>query len=95
MVIQGNDPDSRYELRVLDTSGNCALDMGTDFSCSRADFAGNNVLLYSYNECLVYSFAGVEKFYQEFDQHIEALKSADGKNFVLGTNASTEFLTLK
>ena len=62
MVTQENESEHRYYLKVFDLAGNYVLNMGTDFSYNRADFAGNNVLLYSYNECLMYSFAGVEKF---------------------------------
>ena len=54
-----------------------------------------NVYLYSNNECLMYSLAGVEKMYLAFDKHIEALKSYDGRHFVYGTNSDTEFITVK
>jgi len=95
MIIREDESDYRYTIKVLDLWGNSVLDKGLDFSYSRADFAGDNVILYSYSECLMYSFAGVEKLYQEFDRHIEALKSADGRHFVYGTNSNTEFITLK
>lgn len=95
MITEEPDTDTRYRIKALDLSGNLQLDIGTDFSYNRADFAGDNVLLYSYNECLMYSLAGIEKMYLSFDRHIEALKSADGRHFVYGTNSETEFITLR
>ena len=95
MIVEEPDDDTRYRIRVMDSSGNMQLDVGTDFSYNKADFAGNNVIMYSNNECLMYSFAGVEKMYIPFDQHIEALKSSDGIHFVYGTNSQTRFITVK
>ncbi|MBQ9031622.1 MAG: hypothetical protein IJ106_09265 [Parasporobacterium sp.] len=95
MIVEAPDSDTRYQIRVLDLTGNIQLEQGTDFSYGRAAFAGENVLLSSYNECLMYSFAGVEKVYLSFDQHIEALISGDGRHFVYGTNSNTQFLTIR
>lgn len=95
MVVEEPGSETRYRIKVMDREGNMQLDIGTDFSFSKADFAGNNVFLYSYNECLMYSLAGIEKMYLSFDKHIEAMKSADGRHFVYGTNADTEFITVK
>ena len=95
MIAEENESSHRNTIKVMDLWGNLVLNRGLDYSYDRADFAGDNVILYSYRECLMYSFAGVEKLYQEFDLHIEALKSADGRNFVYGTNANTQFIKLR
>ena len=95
MVVEDPESDSRYQIKVFDLTGNLQLDIGTDFIFTGADFAGSNVYLYSYTECLMYSFAGVEKLNCPFDLHIEALKSSDGRHFVYGTNSSTEFITIQ
>ena len=94
MITEGNESQYRNAIRIIDTWGNTVLSKGFDYSYDNADFAGDNVILYSYSDCLMYSFAGVEKLYQEFDRHIEGLKSPDGRNFVYGTNSSTEFIVL-
>lgn len=94
MVTEETGTDRKYTIRVFDSEGNLQLEQGTDFSYGRADFAGENVILYSYNECLMYSLAGIEKMYLTFDRHIEALKSADGRHFVYGTNSNTLFITV-
>ena len=95
MPVEETEAETRYGIKVFDTAGNCRLDMGVDFTYERADFAGDNVILYSYNDCVMYSFDKIQKLYCSFDKHIEALKSADGVHFVYGTNADTEFITLK
>ena len=95
MVVEEPESESKYTIKVFDSLGNLQLDQGTDFSFGNADFAGENVILYSYNECLMYSLAGVEKMYLPFDRHIEALKSANGRQFVYGTNSNTQFITVK
>ena len=95
IITEENDSEYRNLIRVFDLWGNQILAKGLNYSYDRADFAGENVILYSYSDCLMYSFAGVEKLYQEFDRHIEALKLTDGRNFVYGTNSNTEFITLK
>lgn len=94
MITEEPDRDTRYVLKVFDTSGNVQLDLGTDFPYTRVFFAGNNVVLYSYSECQMYSLAGVQKLDYPFDRHIEALLSPDGRHFVYGTNSLTEFITL-
>lgn len=94
MIVQSEESEHRYDIKVFDTEGNIALDQGFDFSYSEVDFAGENVLLYSYDEGVMYSFAGIEKMYITFDKHIEALISSDGRHFAFGSNAMTEFLTL-
>lgn len=95
MVLEKTDTQTRYCIRVLDTVGKVRLEKGVDFSYSTAAFAGDHVMLYSYNECLMYSLAGIEKLYCPFDKHIEALCSPDGVHFAYGTNADTEFITLR
>jgi len=94
MVVENPESDSRYQIKVYDLTGNLQLDQGTDFTFTGADFAGSNVFLYSYTECLMYSFAGVEKFNCPFETRIEALKSTDGRHFVYGTHDSTQFITI-
>ena len=94
MVTEDPEGESRYQIKVYDLTGNLQLDIGTDFAFIGADFAGSNVYLYSYTECLMYSFAGVEKLNCPFEMHIEALKSTDGRHFVYGTHSSTQFITI-
>ena len=95
LLTEENESENRYSIKVIDLSGNILLEQGTDFSYSKIDFAGANVVLYSYNECVMYSLAGIEKLYCSFDSHIEALKSKDGRHFVYGTNSNTEFITIR
>lgn len=94
MVVEDPESDSRYQIKVYDLTGNLQLDIGTDFTFTGADFAGDYVYLYSYTECLMYSFAGVKKLNCPFEMHIEALKSSDGRHFVYGTHSNTQFITI-
>ena len=95
MIVTENGSEAKYTIKVFDTDGELKLEQETDFSYSNASFAGNNVLLYSYMDCMMYSMAGIQKFYYTFDRHIEALASSDGRHFVYGTNSNTEFITLR
>ena len=95
MVVEETQGETRYCLKVFDTAGQTRLSAGVDFPYGKADFAGENVILYSYLECLMYSLSGIEKMHLSFDDHIEALKSKDGRHFVYGTNTDTRFITLQ
>lgn len=95
MVSEEAETETAYVIKIYDTSGNTVLEKGVDFSFARASFAGENVMMYAGNECLMYSFQGVEKFHQALDDHIEGLVSTNGRDFVYGTNNDTRFITLK
>ena len=95
MIVTENGSETKYKIKVFDAAGNLKLDQGTDFSFVSASFAGRNVVMYSASDCMIYSFAGVQKFYYSFDRSIESLVSSDGRHFVYGNNTDTEFITLK
>ena len=94
MVVEEQETESAYGIKVFDTSGNLALDVETDFSFGKADFAGENVILYSTIDCVMFSFSGIQKMNMKFDSHIEVMKSLDGRNFIYGTNSDTQFITV-
>lgn len=95
MISDDPDTETTYTIKVYDSTGNTVLEKGTDFSLTKAVFAGENVMMYAGNECLMYSFDGIEKYHGALEERIEGLASKDGKKFVYGTNCDTRFIVLK
>ena len=95
LIISSDDDTGYYKIKVYDKNGECGEDISTDFQYSAADFAGNNVLLYSYQDFALYGLDGNLRISYMLDEHIEAMKSANGTSFAVGLGPETEFITLK
>lgn len=96
LVVEDESNDSNYTIKVFNASGTEIVSQGTDFAFTNADFAGNHVLLYSANDCEMYSFWGIKRFTYTFDERIEYLLSCgNGTDFVYAMAEKTQFIQLK
>ena len=96
LITVDENSGSTYTFKVFNNSGKLIAEEGFDFAYSKAGFAGNNVILYSANDCEMYSFSGVKKFEYAFDNRIEALLSCgNGREFVYASPNKTEYIRIK
>ena len=96
MVVIDESSENSYMIKVFNSRGKEVANCGTDFTYNRAAFAGNQVVLYSVNDCEIYSFNGVRRFSYTFDERIEYLLSSGGsRNYIYATANNTEFIRLK
>ena len=95
ITVDENGGDS-YTFKVFNDRGKLIAEQGFDFPYSKAGFAGNNIILYSSNDCEMYSFSGVKKFEYAFDDRIEALLSCgNDREFVYASPNATEFIRIE
>lgn len=97
LVVEDENSDNSYIVKVYNTRGRETADFGIDFPYTRVAFAGgNNVLLHSVNDCEIYSYAGVRKFAYSFDERIESLlPCGNGRDFIYASANNTEFIRIK
>lgn len=95
-IVLDDKIDNNYCIKVYNLKGKLISDKGFDFAYNNASFAGNNVLLYSANDCEIYSFAGVKRFSYSFEDRIAYMLSCgDVKNYIYAKTDSTQFIKLK
>lgn len=95
-IVLDENIESNYCIKVYNLRGKIIADKGFDFAYSNAGFAGNNVLLYSANDCEIYSFAGIKRFSYSFEDRIAYLLSCGNEiNFIYAKADSTQFISLK
>lgn len=96
MVVEDENSESAYQLLVINLSGKQILSQGFDFAYNKAVFAGNNVVLYSFEDLEMFSLFGVKRCSITMEDRIMAIcptgKSAE---FVYGAAGDTEFIKLK
>ncbi|MCQ2513179.1 MAG: DUF5711 family protein [Lachnospiraceae bacterium] len=96
MVVEDEEGETNYCLKVLDMKGKEVLSKGFDFAYNKALFAGRNVLLYSKSDCEMYSFSGVKKMELNMEDSVFAMNyCGKGTDFVLASSSDTEFIRLK
>lgn len=96
LVVENEESENNYQLKVMDMRGKERLINSFDFAYNNVLFAGNNILLYSGNDCELYSFSGVKKMELEMEDTIFAMcYCGKGTDFVLASSADTEFIRLK
>lgn len=96
LIVEDESSENSYTIRVYDAGGNRLMNLGVDFAYTRASFAGNNVLLYSTNDCELYNYAGIRKYYGSFDEKIVDLVSCgNGRDFIYATANNTQFIRIK
>ena len=96
MIVEEEGVDTTYVFKVINSNGKQIAERGFDFPYNRAAFAGNNVILYSANDCEMYSFSGVMRFEYAFDDRIEALVSCgNDREFVYASPNATQFIRIK
>lgn len=95
-IVLDETTDNNYCIKVFDLRGKLVMDKGFDFAYTHAAFAEKNVLLYSSNDCEIYSFASVKKFSHTFEDRIAYMLSCgNGRNFIYAKSDSTQFIKLK
>ncbi len=95
-IVLDDEIENNYCIKVYNLRGKLISNKGFDFAYNNAAFAGNNVLLYSSNDCEIYSFAGVKKFSYSFEDRIAYMLSCgNGKNLIYAKADSTQFIKLK
>lgn len=95
-VVLDDEIENNYCIKVYNLRGKLISDKGFDFAYDNVAFAGNNVLLYSSNDCEIYSFAGVKKFSYSFEDRIAYMLSCGNeKNLIYAKADSTQFIKLK
>lgn len=96
MVVEDEEDENNYRLRVLDMNGKEVFTKGFDFAYNKVLFAGKNVLLYSGSDCELYSFSGIKKMELEMDDAIYAMNYCGKEtDFVWATSSDIEFIRLK
>lgn len=96
LIVEDDSSEYGYQIKVFNPSGRLIADQGFDFAYNHAAFAGNNVLLYSVNDCEIYSFSGRQRFSYTFDERIEyLLPCGNGREFIYATANKTEFIKIR
>ena len=97
LIVEDETSEFGNSIKVLDNTGKLITDQGFDFAYNHVSFAGNNVLLYSVNDCEMYSCnSGRRKFAYTFDERIEyLLPCGNSRDFVYAMANRTEFIKLK
>ena len=96
LIVEEETSDKSNTIKVFDPHGKEIVSQEFDFAYSHVAFAGNNVLLYSVNDCEIYSFYGIRKFKYTFDERIEYLLSCGtGRDYIYATANNTEFIRIK
>lgn len=95
-IVLDDSIENNYCIKVYNLNGKLIADKGFDFAYNNASFAGRNILLYSSNDCEIYSFAGVKRFSYSFEDRIAYMLSCgDVKNYIYAKADSTQFIKLK
>lgn len=96
LIVEDESSEYGYVIKILNQSGKLITDQGFNFAYNHVDFAGRDVVLYSANDCEIYSCSGRRRFSFTFDERIEyLLSSGNGRNFIYATANKTEFIKLK
>ncbi|MBR3244269.1 MAG: hypothetical protein IKN57_01365 [Parasporobacterium sp.] len=96
LVVEDETSDFGNVIKVYNPSGKLIMDQGTDFAWNHASFAGDNVLLYSADDCELYSFYGRLRFAGTFDDRIEYLLPCEtSRDFIYATASKTQFIRIK
>ncbi len=95
-IVLDDEIENNYCIKVFNLNGNMISDKGFDFAYNSVAFAGDNVLLYSSNDCEIYSFAGIKRFSYSFDERIAFLLPCGSENNLIYAKADrTQFIKLK
>lgn len=97
LIVEDETSEYGNTIKVYNPSGKLIMDKGTDFAWSHVSFAGENVLLYSVDDCELYSFSGRRRFACTFDERIEYLLSCheSSRDYIYATANKTEFIRIK
>ncbi|MCQ2530721.1 MAG: DUF5711 family protein [Lachnospiraceae bacterium] len=96
MVVEDEEGEENYCLKVMDMKGKEVFSKGFDFAYNKVLFAGRNILLYSGSDCEMYSFSGVKKMEMDMEDAVFAMSyCGKGTEFVLASSSDTEFIRLK
>ncbi len=97
IVVEGAGKDSqKYEVRLFDTNGNQTLTQGTNLTYSQIKMSGENLILYSDNECEIYSKQGILRYTGTFDGTLANIYKGSGlRRYILVFSDRTEEIKLK
>ena len=97
IVVEGAGEDSqKYEVRLFDTNGNQTLTQGTNLTYSQIKMSGENLILYSDNECEIYSKQGILRYTGTFDGTLANIYKGSGlRRYILVFSDRTEEIKLK
>lgn len=96
LIVDDQSSENTYTIKVFNAKGKEIVTCGFDFPYTKAAFAGKNVLLYSADNCEIYSFTGTRRFAYTFDERINYMLSCgNGRDFIYATANNTEFIRIK
>jgi hypothetical protein len=88
--------NARYEIRLYDSRGNQTMKKTTAMTYSRVKLSGGNLIIYSENECEIYSERGVLKYSGAFDGVLaDIYKGSTFRKYILVFSDRTEEIKLK
>lgn len=95
IVLENEDADYPYILKVYNTKGEVEYRKKIDFKYKDICFAGENVVMYDDMQCRMYSFSGTERFNYAFDKNLISIVPLKSDKYVLVRDNSIEEIQLK
>lgn len=95
LVVEGSGESSRYEILLYDTKGELILKQGTDLAYSRVKISGEDLIVFSENECEIYNTKGTLRYAGSFDGALADISKSSGfRKYVLVFSDRTEEIKL-
>jgi len=91
----GKESDSKYELQIYNTAGELILRQETNLSYSQITLSGEDLIVFSDNECEIYNMKGTLRYAGSFEGALAHIyKSAGLRKYVLVFSDRTEEIKL-
>lgn len=91
-----SDTNKKYQMDLYNKSGNKKVSVDFDMEYTNIKLNDKRVLLYSGNECSIFTFRGIEKFHYKFpDEIVTVIPTSFARQFVLITSKEIQRIQIK